>query len=128
MVIQETSPKSVILENVEVLMRHGSHLLVVAKLKSLGYIVIWRLCDSLECGMPQHRPRIWICGWLCSLFRHPDYFESRMREVLDALFADHPLMDVEAFLLSEDHPDLMDEAIEAKLGAQVFRAGRGGTK
>ena len=128
MTLQRTRPKSFILEHVGGLMRHDSHLLVIAKLQALGYIVVWRLCDALECGMPQHRLRIWICGWLRSLVVHPDYFESRMRELLETLLSDHPLMDVEDLLLKEDHPDFMDETIEANVLAQLHRTGRGGTK
>ena len=128
--LQRTRPRSFILENVEGLMRHDSHLLVVEKLESLGYIVIWRLCDALECGLPQHRPRIWFLGWLRSLVAYPDSFRRRMCDVFADLFHDHPLMCVDEFLLNEEDSKLMqdtDDKVEAHY-ANMSRPTRGGTK
>lgn len=123
LVLQMQQPRSFILENVEGLMRHGLHLIIEAKLVALGYIVVWKLCNSLECGMPQSRPRIWFCGWKASLISAPERFKLHMTEVMAKLFHDHPVTDVEEFLMPEDHPHLMEFDASASTARKTSRKG-----
>ena len=107
--LEQTRPASFILENVEGLMRHGLHLLVEAKLIALGYIVVWRLCNSTECGIPQNRPRIWFVGWRGTLVKDGISFKNRMAETMANLFQQHPMMNVEEFLFPEDHDAILND-------------------
>ena len=88
-------------------MRHDLHLDSLEKLRSLGYCVIWRLCDSLELGIPQPRPRVWFCGWLKSPIPDVTSFGARVQSAMASLFHDHPMMDIDEFLLPEDHDGLL---------------------
>ena len=129
-IVQKTHPRAFILENVQGLMRYNSHLAVVEKLRSFGYIVLWRLCDALECGLPQHRPRIYFIGWLRAGVADADYFAGRMGRVLEQLLANHPRMDIDDFLFDEDDANLMKDTDEKirKQDESIDRPAGGGTK
>ena len=101
MVLSMTKPATFVLENVEGLMRHNLHLLVVDQLVSLGYVVLWRLCDAKELGFPHHRPRIWFVGWRADSVPCISSFQRRMAVVMEALFVEHPHMDLEQFFCFE---------------------------
>ena len=127
MVLCMTKPSTFILENVEGLMRHNLHLLVVEKLISLGYVVLWRLCDAKHLGFPQHRPRIWFIGWRADLVPCISSFQRRMTVVMEDFFVDHPPMDLEQFLFREDHPvrfqDVQDDTSQSKGARKKNAAG-----
>ena len=63
--VKKNLPPIVILENVKGLVSRHRQVLdnVVAALKRMGYVVSWRLLDSLTHGaVPQSRPRVYIVG------------------------------------------------------------------
>lgn len=64
--IEAKKPEVVLIENVGGLFNSnkGHDLLVVLKTMSeLGYAVAWRLLNSRYFGVPQSRPRVYICCW-----------------------------------------------------------------
>ena len=59
-------PKAFILENVRGLMSHNEGYtfeLVLALLESIGYELTFRLLNTLDFGLPQHRERVFIVGF-----------------------------------------------------------------
>ena len=108
LVVQKQRPKCFVLENVEGLMWHGGHLLVVAKLRSLGYVVIWRLSNALDCGVPQNRSRIWFVGWRRDLIVDVESFTRLLEQTMEECFNDHPMMSLDDALLPEDHPFVLE--------------------
>ncbi|WP_228525958.1 DNA cytosine methyltransferase [Pantoea ananatis] len=58
-VVEETSPKAIMMENVPGLANRGQHLLnpVINKLKSLGYLVNYGVLQVADYGVPQYRKR-----------------------------------------------------------------------
>ena len=63
--VKKNLPTIVILENVKGLISRHRQVLdnVVGALKRMGYVVSWRLLDSLTHGAaPQSRPRVYIVG------------------------------------------------------------------
>lgn len=67
--LEQQLPKVVLLENVTGLLSSHSgqdfHT-ILDTLVSLGYGVAWRVLNSRYFGVPQSRPRIYICAWLGS--------------------------------------------------------------
>ena len=66
-------PKAFMLENVRNLTAHDkgrTFKVIVAHLKAAGYDVHYKVLNALDCGVPQKRERIIICG-----FRKPVAFE-----------------------------------------------------
>ena len=64
--IEAKKPEVVLIENVGGLFNSnkGHDLLVVLRTMSdLGYAVAWRLLNSRYFGVPQSRPRVYICCW-----------------------------------------------------------------
>ncbi|WP_369873045.1 DNA cytosine methyltransferase [Adlercreutzia muris] len=64
--VESKKPGVVLIENVGGLFNSnkGHDLLVVLKtMNDLGYAVAWRLLNSRYFGVPQSRPRVYICCW-----------------------------------------------------------------
>lgn len=64
--IEKSSPKIVLIENVGGLL--NSHLgldfgIILNKFVQKGYAVAWRLFNSQFFGVPQSRPRVYLCAW-----------------------------------------------------------------
>ena len=62
-IIKVKKPKVLFLENVRHLIKHddGHTFSVIQKaLKKEGYDVYWKVIKASECGLPQHRPRVYI--------------------------------------------------------------------
>lgn len=67
--IQAKKPKVVLLENVTGLLNSNDgrdFRIVLENLIRFGYAVSWRVLNSCYFGVPQSRPRVYICGWLSS--------------------------------------------------------------
>lgn len=65
--VAQRKPKVVLLENVTGLLNSNEgrdFRVVLDTLLKLGYSVSWRTVNSRYFGVPQSRPRIYICGWL----------------------------------------------------------------
>lgn len=64
--IKKKQPKVVIIENVEGLFNSNGGRdfgVIIQKMTSLGYAVAWRLLNSRYFGVPQSRPRVYLCCW-----------------------------------------------------------------
>jgi DNA (cytosine-5)-methyltransferase 1 len=64
--IQEKSPEVILLENVTGLLNsHGGRDfgIVLNSLTQIGYAVSWRVLNSRFFGVPQSRPRVFMCAW-----------------------------------------------------------------
>ncbi len=62
-IIEEKSPKLVLLENVKYLLHHeggGTLKVIVESLESLGYLVSYKLLNAIHFGLPQNRERVII--------------------------------------------------------------------
>lgn len=65
--VAQKKPKVVLLENVVGLLSSNGgrdFRVVLDTLLKLGYSVSWRTVNSRYFGVPQSRPRVYICGWL----------------------------------------------------------------
>ena len=64
--INEKKPEVVIIENVEGLFNSNGGRdfgVILKRMTSMGYAVAWRLLNSRYFGVPQSRPRIYLCCW-----------------------------------------------------------------
>lgn len=64
--IKEKKPTVVIIENVEGLFNSNGGRdfgVILQKMTSMGYAVAWRLLNSRYFGVPQSRPRVYMCCW-----------------------------------------------------------------
>ena len=61
--VEMRKPKTFVLENVPGLLARDQISWVVKRLESKGYVVIWRVQNTQETGIPQDRDRVWIVGW-----------------------------------------------------------------
>lgn len=64
--IDKKKPEVVIIENVEGLFNSNKGRdfgVIIQKLTSMGYAVAWRLFNSRYFGVPQSRPRTYLCCW-----------------------------------------------------------------
>lgn len=64
--IEEKSPEVVIIENVEGLFNSNGGRdfgVILQRMTSMGYAVAWRLLNSRYFGVPQSRPRVYMCCW-----------------------------------------------------------------
>lgn len=64
--IEKKMPKVVIIENVEGLFNSNGGRdfgVILQRMTSMGYAVSWRLLNSRYFGVPQSRPRVYICCW-----------------------------------------------------------------
>ncbi len=70
--IEKKKPPVVIIENVEGLFNSNGGRdfgVILQRMTSLGYAVAWRLLNSRYFGVPQSRPRIYLCCWLDSPYK-----------------------------------------------------------
>ncbi len=64
--IEESLPKVIVLENVTGLLNSHSgkdFAILLCTLNQLGYGVAWRTLNTRYFGIPQSRPRIFVCAW-----------------------------------------------------------------
>lgn len=64
--IEEKKPKVVVIENVEGLFNSNGGRdfgVILQRMTSMGYAVAWRLFNSRYFGVPQSRPRVYLCCW-----------------------------------------------------------------
>ena len=64
--IEEKSPEVVIIENVEGLFNSNGGRdfgVILQRMTAMGYAVAWRLLNSRYFGVPQSRPRVYLCCW-----------------------------------------------------------------
>ncbi|MEM9484111.1 MAG: DNA (cytosine-5-)-methyltransferase [Cyanobacteria bacterium P01_F01_bin.116] len=64
--IEKKIPKVIVLENVTgLLSSHGGKdfAIVLSLLNNLGYGIAWRTLNARYFGVPQSRPRVFICAW-----------------------------------------------------------------
>jgi len=65
--MEECKPKVVIIENVGGLFNSNGGRdfgVIIQRMASMGYAVAWRLLNSRFFGVPQSRPRVYMCCWL----------------------------------------------------------------
>ena len=64
--IEVKQPTAVVIENVEGLFNSNGGRdfgMILQRLQSMGYAVAWRLFNSRYFGVPQSRPRVYLCCW-----------------------------------------------------------------
>lgn len=65
--LEKRLPEVVIIENVEGLYNSNGGRdfgVILQKMLSMGYAVAWRLFNSRYFGVPQSRPRVYLCCWM----------------------------------------------------------------
>jgi DNA (cytosine-5)-methyltransferase 1 len=65
--LRHKKPSFVLLENVKGLLSNDkgqTFRLILKALDELGYHVLWQVCNSKDFGVPQHRERIYLIGFL----------------------------------------------------------------
>ncbi|MFN0224064.1 DNA (cytosine-5-)-methyltransferase [Paenibacillus sp. KR2-11] len=65
--LEKHKPQVVIIENVEGLFNSNDGRdfgVVIQKMLSMGYAVAWRVLNSRYFGVPQSRPRVYLCCWM----------------------------------------------------------------
>lgn len=68
--IEAKMPEVVVIENVEGLFNSNGGRdfgVILQRMTSMGYAVAWRLFNSRYFGVPQSRPRVYLCCWKKSL-------------------------------------------------------------
>lgn len=66
-IIKQTKPAYLLLENVKGLLHHDegkTFKTIIQSLAELGYVLQWQVLNSKDFGVPQHRERIYIVGYL----------------------------------------------------------------
>ncbi len=64
--IEAKQPTAVVIENVEGLFNSNGGRdfgMILQRMQSMGYAVAWRLFNSRYFGVPQSRPRVYLCCW-----------------------------------------------------------------
>lgn len=64
--IEQKKPEVVLIENVEGLFNSNGGRdfgVILQRMTSMGYAVAWRLFNSRYFGVPQSRPRVYLCCW-----------------------------------------------------------------
>lgn len=115
LVVEMRRPKTFVLENVLGLLARGQIARVVQRLESKGYIVIWRVQNAQETGVPQDRDRVWILGWRLDTvvggISAAEFAEQMAKLWEDLLYVQEPaggsalwysLADLDTFLFAED--------------------------
>jgi site-specific DNA-cytosine methylase len=75
-------PKVVVIENVKGLLQKHRHTfdMFLTNFKNKGYTVFWELMNTLEHGLPQSRPRVYVVGFRSDLnvqsFEFPNPFKG----------------------------------------------------
>lgn len=70
-ILEVKKPRAFLLENVKRLVTHDNgktFSVILDKLKALGYTVYYKVFNSLDFGLPQKRERIYIVGFIDSIF------------------------------------------------------------
>lgn len=84
---QKKKPRVILIENVYGLLNSNDGMDFAELLHTLGslnYAVSWRLLNSRYFGVPQSRPRVYICAWLNDPFAAGNaLFEDRSPVVID---------------------------------------------
>lgn len=98
-ILEAKKPPFFLLENVKGLLNHnkGKTLkTIIEMLGSLGYIVRYRVLNSLDYGLPQMRERIYIVGIKNELYTHPFEFPQKSNEgkIQDFLFGEGEEFDI----------------------------------
>jgi len=66
-IIKEKQPRLLLLENVKGLLSHDkgrTFITIISTLDELGYDAEWQVLNSKDFGVPQHRERVYIVGYL----------------------------------------------------------------
>lgn len=70
--IEEQHPEAVLLENVTGLLNSNGgrdFRVILDKFKKMGYAFAWRVLNSRYFGVPQSRPRVFMCAWKGNPFK-----------------------------------------------------------
>ena len=79
--IGEKKPQVVLIENVAGLFNSNNGHdfgVILDTLNQLGYGVSWRLLNSRYFGVPQSRPRVYLCCWRGTLLKHWPRFSRQV--------------------------------------------------
>jgi len=82
--IKDIRPKVVMLENVPNLSRYTRYLNFKKELRKLGYVVVDKILDVADYGVPQRRKRLVVLASRLGQISHPDPVDKR-RTVRDAI-------------------------------------------
>lgn len=123
-ILREKKPKGFILENVEGLVNHdgGKTLeVILSKLIELGYLINFKVLNSLNFGVPQDRKRIYIVG---SFNDTPNLenFEKSSKKVGEILESGHPTERspfIETLLSHFSVEELYGKSIKDKRGGET---------
>jgi DNA (cytosine-5)-methyltransferase 1 len=94
-ILRDKKPKAFFLENVRGLINHDNgrtFSIIKNKLKELGYDVHYQIFNSIECGIPQNRERIFIIGFnIDNSFKFPEKIKTLipLSEILEKGVKDH---------------------------------------
>jgi len=98
--LAQKRPKVVLIENVEGLFNSNGGRdfgVILQHLNNIGYAVSWRLLNSRYFGVPQSRPRVFICGW----YRDP---VKATRALFESDGAESPHNQKKDFLTEANNP------------------------
>ena len=97
----------------------------MCKLKAAGYACCVFDASTIEFGLPQDRPRLWFVCVLASAvpLSTASELETMMNDAWDSMKRGHQLMELERFLLEEDHPYMKAFREECKAIPSVHERG-----
>lgn len=99
--IEKKMPKVVIIENVEGLFNSNGGRdfgVILQRMTSMGYAVAWRLLNSRYFGVPQSRPRVYLCCWKAAP-------QSALRVMFDTTGAHKTSTERKDFITEASRPD-----------------------
>lgn len=98
--LENRRPEVVVIENVEGLFNSNGGRdfgVIIQRMQSMGYAVAWRLLNSRYFGVPQSRPRVYICCWM-------DNPVKALSVMFDAAGAHKPHNERKGFLTESNGP------------------------
>ena len=114
-----------VLENVLSLTDRNQHEECIAALDEDGFIATSRIVEPTAYGMPVCRDRLYVPTWNKSLIAEHGSTGGEVVEcfhtAMDVLEEDHPLGDIDSYLLEETHPCILQARIKARAKPRQLR-------
>ena len=108
--LQVSRPAIALIENVPSAKRGDNWVQIQNDLKNAGYRVVAQIISSLECAVPQDRPRAWFCAARVDCV--PDNWDQIFCDCLESM-KQSELLPLEKFILPCDHP-YVEKVMEQK--------------
>jgi len=117
--LPKCKPAFIMIENVKASMKGDNYRRMQLDLAKAGYVVEGMIVNTERFGLPQHRERAYFIAVREDLHRRDPGWQTRLHDCVACLELEVPLP-LERFLLSDDHPYVMD-TLERSRQARVVK-------